>query len=274
MVSPEGKAAMLEVVSLLRDVGAFVFALFTLVCVVWAVSRARSAHFLLDKIWRFIGGGAINDPELKKDWLQVRDLEGFRFRSGIQFNSRDTWGKTLRWLEHHDKSLNDLSFARAWISGKPWNFNEPRMRSIRAFVACVSLVTIPSLFGMTYLFAETSVILTVKGTETTFWTDGVTAEDFMLARGTPAFFVDSAACSNKKIAGLDDKDAEVICYSLEPDALPKLKGFIFEQRVFSALIGFICFVALLLSVRYAARAKMAKGFYDLYSAKHRVARDQ
>ncbi|NBF08133.1 hypothetical protein GV818_05445 [Pseudomonas sp. Fl4BN1] len=265
MVGPEDKAAVVEVVSLLRDVNPLIITVSTGVFIIWAVMRAKSAHFLLDKIWRLIGGGAINDPELKKDWLQIRDLESFRFRTGIQFNSRNTWSKTLKWLECHDKSMNDLSFAKAWISGKPWEFSEPWIKQIKAFVFCVFLITIPLIMGMTFIFTEPSAILTIKGSEKTFWTDGVTARNFKLAWGTPKFSVDSAACINKKIAGLDDKDSELICSSLEPDALPQLKKFIFEQKVFSAYIGFICFVALLLSVRYAARAKMAKILYELPS---------
>ncbi|WP_285354505.1 DUF6216 family protein [Pseudomonas sp. lyk4-R2A-10] len=263
MVGPESKAAVVEVVSLLRDISPLVATASTAFFIIWAILRAKSAHFLLDKIWRLIGGGAINDQDLKKDWLQIRDLESFRFRTGIKFNSRNTWSKTVKWLEYNDKSMNDLSFAKAWISGKPWDFNEPWLKQINVFVFCIFLMTVPLIMGMTYIFSEQSAILTIKGSEKTFWTDGVTARNFELAKGTPQFSVDSAACINKKIPGLDDKDSYLICKTLEPEAIPQLKKFILEQKILSAYMGFICLLALLISVRYAARAKMAKTFYEL-----------
>ncbi|MEI7049236.1 DUF6216 family protein [Pseudomonas koreensis] len=263
MVGPENKATVVEVVSLLRDISPLVATASTACFIIWAILRAKSAHFLLDKIWRLIGGGAINDQELRKDWLQIRDLESFRFRTGIKFNSRNTWSKTVKWLEYNDKSMNDLSFAKAWISGKPWDFNEPWLKRIKAFAFCIFLMTVPLIMGMTYIFSEQSAILTIKGSQKTFWTDGVTARNFVLAKGTPQFSVDSAACMNKKIPGVDDKDSEIICKTLEPEAIPQLKKFILEQKIFSAYIAFLCLAALLISVRYAARAKMAKIFYEL-----------
>ncbi|WP_163020139.1 DUF6216 family protein, partial [Pseudomonas viridiflava] len=115
----------------------------TAALIFWAIFRARSAHFLLDKIWRVIGGGTTHDEDLKKAWLSVRDLEGFRFRTGIKFNTKPTLIRTLKWLEHNDKSLNDLSFAKEWIAGKPWEIKPPHMLSIRGIAFAVFLVTNP-----------------------------------------------------------------------------------------------------------------------------------
>ncbi|MEX5574299.1 DUF6216 family protein [Pseudomonas lijiangensis] len=250
-------------VSLLKDISPWFMTIVTGFFIVWAIFRARSAHFLLDKIWRLVGGGAINDPELKKEWLLVRDLEGFRFRTGINFNTRATWNKTLKWLEQNDKSLNDLSFARAWMLEKPWNFKAPWIVPINIFAFLIFLIFGSLTMSMAYIFSEPSALLTIKGSEKTFWTDGVNARDFKPAWNTPKFTADITTCKTKKIDGFDEKDATIICSSLEPSTLPQIKNAIKEQKIFSAYIAFLCILALIFAARYAARAKMAKKFSEL-----------
>ncbi|WP_163020411.1 DUF6216 family protein, partial [Pseudomonas viridiflava] len=150
----------------------------------------------------------------------VRDLEGFRFRTGIKFNTKSTLIRTLKWLEHDDKSLNDLSFAKAWIAGKPWEIKPPHMLSIRGFAFAVFLVTTPLTMGMFAAFTATSALLTIKDSGVTFWTDGVTARDFFLDRGTPEFTVDLATCNSGALQALGEKDGKIVCSSLDPSKLP------------------------------------------------------
>lgn len=267
MAGSETQINMIEnAVSLLKDVSPYLMTFITAILVLWAIFRARSAHFLLDKIWRLIGGGVINDPDLKKDWLQIRDLEGFRFRTGIKFNSKATWRQTLLWLEQNDKNLNDLAFAKAWIEDKPWNFKEPWLRCINTFVLIVFLTVLPLVMGMTFIFTEPSALLTIKRSQVTFWTDGVNAKNFEWASKTPKFAVDSAACNNNAvIAGLENKDKDIICSSLEISSMPKIKHAVIEQKILSAYIAVILIIALTLVARFAARAKMAKAFFNLPS---------
>ncbi|WP_122416208.1 DUF6216 family protein [Pseudomonas viridiflava] len=249
--------AILHTVSVIKDISPAFMAFVTAALIIWAIFRARSAHFLLDKIWRVIGGGTTHDEDLKKAWLSVRDLEGFRFRTGIKFNTKSTLIRTLKWLEHNDKSLNDLSFAKAWIAGKPWEIKPPHMLSIRGFAFAVFLVTTPLTMGMFAAFTATSALLTIKDSGVTFWTDGVTARDFFLDRGTPEFTVDLATCNSGAFQALGEKDGKIVCSSLDPSKLPYVKSAITEQKTYSVFIAVFCLLGLTLTLRYSARAKMA-----------------
>lgn len=263
MVSPEHKMVASEVVSLFSTMAPVVAVLSTVFFGLWAMLRARSAHFLLDKVWRVVGGGTIYDNDLKADWGLIRDLEGFRFRTGIKFNSKAVWSKTIRWLEANDRSISELSLARAWIIGKPWQFRKPWLKSIKLFAFVVFLGAVPTALFMTTIFSEKSVILTVKQTGTTFWTDGVTADEFKLAWTAPGFSISVDNCEGDMMNGLQVKDFEVICSSLGASAMPALKRFIWEQKLLSGYIVLVCIFLLVLVVRYIERAKMAKIFYGL-----------
>ncbi len=255
--------AIESVVSLLKDISPYVMTLLTCGLIVWAVIRAGSAHFLFDKIWRLIGGGPISDPELKKEWLQERDMESFRFRTGIKFNTKTTWSRTLKWLEYHDKNLKDLSFARAWICGKPWDFDKPLLWQIRLFGLLVILLLSPLTLGGVYMLTEPSALLTIKESKRTFWTDGINARDFALAWNTPEFTLDLATCQKGKETGLGAKDRDIVCSSLKPENLSLIKGYVKDQKVVGVYVAFMCVVFMIVVVRYAARAKMARVFYEL-----------
>ncbi|MGN2404882.1 DUF6216 family protein [Pseudomonas syringae] len=250
-------------VTTIKDIAPYFMTVVTGALIIWAIIRARSAHFLIDKIWRLIGGGAINDPDLKKEWMTIRDMEAFRFRTGIKFNTTSSWNRTLRWLEHNDKSLSDLSFARAWIFNKPWDFKEPWTGWIRFNVSVVFLTLAPLLTGMVYMFNSPSALLTIKASEVTFWTDGAVATDFWLARDTPAFSLDPQTCKTKPIAGLAEADREIICSSMEKNTQPLIENAMKLQKYYSAYLGILCIVALFMAARYTARAQMAKIFYEL-----------
>lgn len=250
-------SAILNAVSAIKDVSPLFMGLITGALVIWAIFRAHSAHFLLDKIWRIVGGGVTHDEDLKKAWLRVRDLEGFRFRTGIKFSTKDTFTRTLTWLEHNDKNLNDLSFARAWIAGKPWEITPPRLRPIQIFAFTVFLITAPLIMGMFAAFTETSALLTIRDSGTTFWTDGVTARNFALVRPKVDFKVDLATCVSGSFKELDEADREVVCSSLDPNKLSFVQETIKVQKAYSLSIAILCILTMAIAARYAARAKMA-----------------
>lgn len=250
-------------VGTIKNIAPYLMTFGTSILIIWAILRARSAHFLIDKIWRIVGGGAINDPDLKKEWHVIRDMEAFRFRSGIKFNTKSTWSHTLRWLEHNDLSLSDLTFARAWIDGKPWDVKAPWIRCIRAYVLLVFIVLGPLVTGMVYAFTSPSVLLTIKVSRVTFWSDGFVAKDFELDRKTPDFSVDSETCRTEPIEGISEKDRDIICSSLETSSMSEIEKALRLQKFYSGYVAILCFIGLFLAARYLARARMAMVFSDL-----------
>lgn len=252
-------------VSLLKDVSPWFTVAITALLIIWAIMRARSAHFLFDKIWRFIGGGTINDPDLIKAWMDIRDIEGFRFRTGINFKTKSSLSHTLKWLEDNGMSLNDLSFAKDWISDSPWKFREPKIKLIKAFVTTAIVILGSLSLSMLMLTAESSVLLTIKSSKSTFWTDGTTAQNFKLSLNTPKFSATQKQCKDGKIKGVEDNDAKVICATLTPPAQKDLKKMILDQKIYSGYIVLIFVWLLILALRHSARATMAKKFHALPS---------
>jgi hypothetical protein len=264
MSDQEAQEKIIEsVVGLLKDVSPWFSVAITAAIIIWAITRARSAHFLLDKVWRFIGGGAISDPDLTKAWMDIRDVEGFRFRTGINFQSKKSLCHTLKWLDDNGMSLKDLSFARAWISNRPWEFRQPKLRLIRSSVSLATITLGILSLGMGFMAGEPRVLLSVKSSSATFWTDGTLATNFKLSSSTPEFSVTQTDCKHNKIEGVDEKDAKVICATLDPAAQKELKKMLLEQQALSGYVILLCIIFLVLTARYSARASMATKFYAL-----------
>lgn len=249
---------------LLNNISPWFTLALTAALIIWAILRARSAHFLLDRVWRFVGGGTINDPDLVKAWAEIRDVEGFRFRTGINFPTKKILSRTLTWLDTHQMSIQDLSFAKAWITDRPWKFKEPDLKLIKKFVKAEILIL--GMLGLTmgWMAGQPSVLLSVKASSVKFWSDGSTATNFTLFLWKkPDFSVTQEDCKDNKITNIDDKDARVICASVAPEANKIVKTMLREQQVLSGYIVFLCVLFLIIAVRYSARASMAKKFYDL-----------
>jgi hypothetical protein len=264
MSTEENQAKLFEhTIGLLKDVSPWITFFITITLIIWAVSRARSAHFLLDRVWRLIGGGVINDPDLAKKWAEIRDVEGFRFRTGLNFPTKQALSKTLFWLDTHQMSIQDLSFARAWTTSAPWKFKKPNLTWIRRIVAVEFIILGVLSLSTCWMAVQPSVLLSVKTSGVKFWTDGSSATDFKLLWKEPKFSVTHEDCKENKINDIDDKDAQVICATVSPEANKAIKTMLREQQALSWYIVFICFCFLIAAARYSARASMAKKFYDL-----------
>ena len=57
-----------SVIDLLKNINPWVTVGITCALIIWAITRARSAYFLLNRVWRLIGGSPIKDPEMALEW--------------------------------------------------------------------------------------------------------------------------------------------------------------------------------------------------------------
>lgn len=258
MSVPDNQAQLIDsVVGSLKDINPWITTGITILLIIWAILRARSAHFLFDRVWRLIGGGDINNSTLKGDWADIRDVEGFRFRTGINFPSMIVLLTTLQWVKDNNINIKDLSFARGWMRERPWLFGTPWMRMIKT-VAFTLLVPLGVVFaGTAYVLGNDSVLLTIKASKVNFWTNGSIAKDFIFEHEPPEFSVTQQNCNNLPHFGLTADDINVICETLAPANAEKIKNALTEQRIiaayFLALLTFISFVIL----RSVAQAQMA-----------------
>ena len=258
MDAPNNSAQLFDsVVGSLKDINPWITAGITLSLIMWAIFRARSAHFLFDRIWRVIGGGNINHSKLKQDWSDIRDVEGFRFRTGINFPSMEVLLTTLEWAKKNNINIRDLSFSRNWMRERPWIFGTPWIKTIRtsAIIALIPLGI--SLIGSAYILGKDSVLLTIKTSKVSFWTNGSTATNFIFERNTPEFLVSHQNCNNLSNPGLTADDIKVICETLVPDNAEKIKKAMIEQRIIAAyFMALLTFISVLI-LRAVAQAKMA-----------------
>ncbi|EJM88512.1 MULTISPECIES: DUF6216 family protein [Pseudomonas] len=258
MDAPNNSAQLFDsVVGSLKDINPWVTAGITLTLIIWAIFRARSAHFLFDRIWRLIGGGNINHSTLKQDWSDIRDVEGFRFRTGINFPSMEVLLTTLEWAKKHNINIGDLSFSRGWMRERPWIFGTPWMKTITFFAGTALIPLFILLAGSAYFLANDSVLLTIKSSKVSFWTNGSTATDFILERSVPEFSVTLQNCNKLSNPGLTSDDIKVICKTLDTDNAEKIKKNMVEQRLIAAYFMVLLTFILVVILRAVAQAQMA-----------------
>nr|WP_290447732.1 MULTISPECIES: DUF6216 family protein [unclassified Pseudomonas] len=251
---------MEQATSLISEWNPWLGLAFTVGIMTWAIIRARSAHFLFDRLWRFIGGGATSDGDLVSAWAVVKDMEGFRFRTGINFSSKEAFLKTLKWLESHRMNISDLSFAKAWIGDEPWKVKDPELSTWKYLIYTgIGFFWVVGFLMMSF-GAQTEALLSVKKTGTMFWTDGLKATDFALDWSTHDFIVLRSDCQQPglEIDGVTKEDLEVICSSLNAAVSDEVKSILREQQIMGWVLGTAFFLVVLMIVRYLASARMAK----------------
>ena len=254
--------AILSAAQLAKEISPWVSMVISATLIIWAISRARSAHFFFDRVWRLIGGGAVKDTDLIKAWDVVRDIEGFRFKTGINFKTKNTLTKTLKWLDKNEMTITELSFIREWIEDNPLKIKKPQAKKIKAFAWTISAILIPIAIAITYIAVQPNVLLTIKSSGFTFWTDGTVATNNTLNSNSPKFTITEEDCKTE-IPGLNKYDKSVICLALSPTSKSKIASSLLEQRIIAAYLIFICLLFILPSVRLSAKAKMAEKFYRL-----------
>lgn len=271
MAESDNQTQLLDsVVGSLKDINPWITTLIICLLIIWAISRARSAHFLYDRVWRIIGGGKIQNSTLKEYWADVRDVEGFRFRTGINFPSMKVLLITIHWIRDNNINIKDLSFARGWIRELPWVFGNPWMKTIRTLVIVLLIPLGVLAAGTAYMLGNESVLLTIKESKVIFWTNGSIATNFIFERNVPEFSVTQNDCQKLPLEGLTKDDVNVICETLSPSNLEKIKNSLIEQRIiagyFLAVLTFISFVLLRSFAQAQMASKLRKTLPPFYEA--------
>lgn len=271
MAESDNQTQLLDsVVGSLKDINPWITTSIICLLIIWAISRARSAHFLYDRVWRIIGGGEIQNSTLKEYWADVRDVEGFRFRTGINFPSMKVLLITIQWIRDHNINIKDLSFARGWIRELPWVFGNPWIKTIRTLVIVLLIPLGVLAAGTAYMLGNESVLLTIKESKVIFWTNGSIATNFIFERNVPEFSVTQNDCQKLSLKGLTRDDVNVICETLSPSNLEKIKNSLIEQRIiagyFLAVLTFISFVLLRSFAQAQMASKLRKTLPPFYEA--------
>jgi hypothetical protein len=184
---------------------------------------------------------------------------------------------TIQWMRDHNINIKDLSFARGWIRELPWVFGNPWLKTIRILVI-VLLIPLGGLAaGTAYMLGNESVLLTIKESKVVFWTNGSIATNSIFERNVPEFSVNKNDCQKLPLKGLTKDDVNVICETLSPSNLEKVKNSLMEQRIiagyFLAVLTFISFVLLRSFAQAQMASKLRKTLPPFYEASEKSGTD-
>ena len=77
---------------LFDDYSGFIFVSITTFYVIgaWYVAyRSGTFNFVINRLWRiYSGGGDFNNEKMNSAWQEVIDVETFRFKTGLNINSK------------------------------------------------------------------------------------------------------------------------------------------------------------------------------------------
>jgi hypothetical protein len=205
--------------------------------------RAGSAVFLLDRLWRILGGKKdFHDPSLQDEHHRLSDFEKYNYSRGIRFQSYKKIEKTRLWLQEHDIGIEELVRVKGYFNCKDISIKAPNIVAHKILNRVTfTMFLVGALF--TLLAQAPLAILTIKKTGTVIWasTTEVRSWDGLTWKVTP----DDCAKGN---VFLGDHDKKVVCdIFIEKDVESALEEAMLSQKLLAiftwAMIGFLAFMA-------------------------------
>ena len=254
-----------SVVTLIKDSAPILYALGVGLLLLLSWRRAGSAHFLLGRVWRLLGGDKeFADPYLSTQWKQLRDVEAMRFQTGIRFPSKMSATRTLAWLDLHDIALGDLIASKRFFDAENVVVRNPEYscRASRGLAGIIALAFLLLLLGFMNTFDE--AFLTVKKSGTAFWTDGQVA----MSWSRNGWELTKEDCVAGKAALSDPEDYRVICELLVSPPKTFVQDSLEGQRQLNVGIMGLCMIAILF---IAGKLMSAQAAQKLYRKTHPLA---
>lgn len=231
----------------------FLFGLFT-----YAKSRAGSAHFIHDRIWRILGGKKNYDNhELQSESLKLSDYEKFNYNTGIRFPSYQSISKTLEWLRSTDIELEEIIRIKSYFNSHKIEIRKPRTKIINTlhyFSAIIFSLTLATLL----LSGLPAALLSIKKTGTKI----LVYENHVASWNPFSWSITEDDCKNNKIP-LNEHDNKVICEILsDKERNEYLEKTILTQRITAIFLVLEAGFFLILTTRAFVTAKEARKLRD------------
>lgn len=246
------------VVTLIKDSAPILYVLGTGLLLLLSWRRAGSAHFLLGRVWRLLGGDKeFADPYLSSQWKQLRDVEAMRFQTGIRFPSKSSATRTLAWLDLNEIALGDLIASKRFFDAENVVVRNPEYarRANRGLLGMIALALILFLLGIMNTFDE--AFLTVKKSGTAFWTDGQVA----MSWNRNGWKLTKDDCVAGKAFLDDPEDNRVICELLTSPPKTFVQDSLKGQRQLNAGVMALCMIAILFIIGRLMSAQAAQKLY-------------
>ena len=259
MIEQMNPQEVLSIANQVKDLVAVVAPVLVLILTfLYVRGRAGSAVFLLDRLWRVLGGKKdFHDPTLQEEHNKLSDFEKFNYCSGIRFQSHKRIGETKKWLEEHGIGIEELVRVRGYYNCKNPGINPPRIiRYQIVFGAMLALF----IFGtaIASIGQVPAALLTVKKTGTVIWasTTEVRSWDGFSWVVTPDH------CS-KGVVPLGEHDTKVVCDIFTEEGVEHaLNKTMFFQKSLSILIWIVVGFLTSLSARQFSIANQALDLHE------------
>lgn len=133
--------------------------------------RAGTGNFVRTRIWNFFAGTYDFNDRITSDlWSEVRDVENFRFNTGMKFKSKHEIKKFHLWLEHYNIPIYEAMKVSRFFNVQrnyfiAYDFKGRFIRRLYAVMAfALLLVAINALYGS----IRNNAYLTIKSNDFSF----------------------------------------------------------------------------------------------------------
>lgn len=201
--------------------------------------RAASGFFLIERIWRLIGGSKdFSSDFLNQQWSAVKDLESFRFKTGIRLDSYQHMLELLARINRHDVNVAQLIHGRKYFDAERLVMRDPDGKLWKSRHGIGVLLTFVFMILCTVPMMPDYAVLTMKTSGVTFMVREDAARSFL----SDEWVLKPETC----LKSGDKPDAEIrqiVCgvFSSEADGR-YVRKIIMEQRALSVVflaLGFL-----------------------------------
>lgn len=217
--------------------------------------RAASGFFLIERIWRLIGGGKEFSSEfLNQQWSAVKDLESFRFKTGIRLDNYARMLELLERIKRDDVNIAQLIRGRKYFDADLLVMRNPDLNRWKGRHGIGVVMAMLFMVLCTVAMIPDFAVLTMKKSNVTFMVREDSAKSFLSSE----WVLNPETCIRPTVQP-DDEIKQLVCGVFASQADGRyVRNIIFEQRALSGVflvLGFWGFVSMIVAVSKAQAAR-------------------
>lgn len=236
---------------------------FFVLLVLWIRTRAGSAHFLLDRLWRIAAGRReVEDSVLRDIQQESRDLEIFRFSYRMPVQSRVDLHKLNDWAKARNIGMLRLKALWRWVDVRNSEVVlRPHWTSKLGFHLLAAMLWTTSLIAGS-LLASSNGYFQMKESKVWFMTDANTVRNMTLWGDSWVFAATECAAESPELVqktGFRESELLELCRVLASDSMKdQVHSLVKQQRWLGLLFLLPSLVGLTIAVRAMLGANAAE----------------
>ncbi|WP_433735431.1 DUF6216 family protein [Pseudomonas putida] len=229
--------------------------IFVLLLTLYGYWRAASGFFLIERIWRLIGGSKeFSNEFLNQQWLAFKDLESFRFRTGIPLDTYEQMLALLERIKCDKVNIAQLIRGRKYFDADRLVMRNPDLSLWKCRHAIGMALSALFMIACTIPMIPDYAILTMKKSDVTFMVREDTAKSFLSSEWS----LNPQDCIQPSVKP-DDEIKQLVCgiFANKADG-QYVRNIIAEQRALAGILmanGFWFFVCMIVGASKAQAAR-------------------